>query len=344
MRSNRRRNGIRDVARVADVSVTTVSHALNGKGRLTDETRERVRRVATELGYRPSSSARNLVSRRTGLLGLAVSEASWSTMGLNNFEYFTYLMLGATTAALDLGYALVLTPSHQDLVQDIPVDGAIVVDPMPSDPLIQQLRAADIPVVSAGRDLDDPSFTSWVDNDHVSGTRSVLDHLHRRGARRTALLTSSTRISYTYDTEQAYVAWCEEHDVEPLIRRTKRGPVESEAFDAAIEMLSLPDPPDAIYTTYSRLAFGAAVAAHGQGVSIPDDLMVVMTATEAATANVSPVPITAINLHPERLGRDAAELLVAQIEGRDTTPPHMIRTRIVARTSTKRPVLDRAGR
>ena len=69
------RIGIKDVAEAAGVSVTTVSHALNGKGRLPVETRERVQRVARDLGYRPSSTARNLVGGRTGLIGLTVSQA-----------------------------------------------------------------------------------------------------------------------------------------------------------------------------------------------------------------------------------------------------------------------------
>jgi DNA-binding LacI/PurR family transcriptional regulator len=64
--SSRKQSGIKEVARVAGVSVTTVSHALNGKGRINAETRERVQRVADDLGYRPSNMARNLVSRRTG--------------------------------------------------------------------------------------------------------------------------------------------------------------------------------------------------------------------------------------------------------------------------------------
>jgi DNA-binding LacI/PurR family transcriptional regulator len=342
--SSRPRTGIREVARAAGVSVTTVSHALNGKGRLTDETRERVRRVASELGYRPSRNARNLVGRRTGLLGLAVSTAPLTTTGHRDFEYFTHLMLGATTAALDRGYALVLTPSHRELGQDIAVDGAIVVDPMPSDPLLRRLREADIPVVSTGRDTDDPGFTCWVDNDHVAGGRSVLDHLRRRGARRPALVTSPTRMSYTYDTGQAYTMWCAEHGVEPLIRYAEKGPIESEGFAIASELLALPEPPDAVYATYSRLAFGTAMAATARGVAVPDDLMIVTTATEAAGANTSQIPLTSVNLHPERLGRQAAELLVGLVEGEDPAPPRTIKTRLVARTSTKRPALDRTAR
>ena len=69
----RRRVGIKDVAEAAGVSITTVSHALSGKGRLTDETRERVRRIATELGYTPHPVAQDLASGRTGMIATVVS-------------------------------------------------------------------------------------------------------------------------------------------------------------------------------------------------------------------------------------------------------------------------------
>src|SRR6185295_14136328 len=67
------RAGIRDVAAAAGVSITTVSDALNGKGRLPDETRSRVREVADRLGYRPSAAARTLRTGRSGLIGLTVT-------------------------------------------------------------------------------------------------------------------------------------------------------------------------------------------------------------------------------------------------------------------------------
>src|SRR5215203_6033436 len=73
MSGAKRRVGIKDVAEAAGVSITTVSHALNGKGRLTQETRDRVRRVATDLGYTPHPVAQSLASGRTGMIATVVS-------------------------------------------------------------------------------------------------------------------------------------------------------------------------------------------------------------------------------------------------------------------------------
>src|SRR5690625_771858 len=123
MTTTGRRADIRDVAREAEVSVTTVSHVLNNKGRVSSETRARVRRVAANLGYQPSRSAQNLVNRRTGILGLVVSSGSWEGMQRGTLHYFTQLMMGATTSAMSNGYALASLPPERSLDHSFDLDG-----------------------------------------------------------------------------------------------------------------------------------------------------------------------------------------------------------------------------
>lgn len=338
MSGNRRRIGIKEVAQAAGVSVTTVSHALNGKGRLPEETRERVRRIADELGYRPNATARNLVVGRTGLLGLAVSQAGGAPFAAADFAYFAQLMMAASTEAIAMGYALVLAPADGalDPTSGIAVDGAIIVDPIRDDPLLAELHRAGIPVVTTGRRPDDGDGC-WVDNDHVAGTRSMLDHLRRRGARRIALMTSPIEISYTLDVERAYREWCAEHGVEPLVNATAAELTERAGFAAAEELLALPEPPDAIFATYDRLAFGTLLAAQARGVGVPDDLLLATTATESQAPQQARPPLTTLNLHPLEIGRAAARLLVDLVEGRRPARPRIyVPHRVVARASTRR--------
>src|SRR4051812_42726506 len=146
-------------------------------------------------------------------------------------------MMGATSASLEHGYALMLTPASEQLAEAGAIDGAIVVDPVVGDPLLPALKAAGTQVVTTGRVLDLPGFDYWVDNDQVSGVRSVLDHLARRGARRIALLTSAIDISYTADTTGAYENWCAEHGLPALVSRVKQGPTETSGFAAASKLL-----------------------------------------------------------------------------------------------------------
>jgi DNA-binding LacI/PurR family transcriptional regulator len=339
MSAGARKIGIREVAAAAGVSVTTVSHALNGKGRLPAETREHVRRIARELDYRPSVAARNLGGRKTGLLGLLVSQPRNSPLRFSDFAYFTQLMMAASTAAIRAGYALVLTPADHDLGASagVALDGALVIDPVAGDPFVEELVQAEVPLVTTGRILGDDTGSPWVDNDHVAGARAVLDHLARHGAQRIALLTNPTIMSYTVDVEDAYRAWCREHKATPVVSKVGADLTESAGYSATTQLLGRAAPPDAIYATYDRLGVGALLAARAAGVEVPAELLVAVTATESSTAQPAKPSLTSLDLHPDQIGERAAELLIELVESRRPPELHVIvPTRLIARTSTRR--------
>lgn len=327
------RVGIRDVAEAAGVSVTTVSHALNGKGRLPAATRERVRQIAEELGYRPSRAARNLVGGRTGLLGLSVSQPEGRTFALGDVAYFVELMSAATGIAMDQGYGLVLAPGSWTGIE---LDGAIVVDPLVDDPVVAAMRERRVPVVTAGRVPGDPSQDWWVDNDHVKGARKVLDHLAGRGAERVAMVSTPAWTSYATDALDTYHRWCDERQAEPLVAYAEDELTEAGGFAAASELLARRDPPDAIWASLDRLALGVLLAARAREVRVPEDLLVVGTTDSDAGRLASPA-LTALNLHPHEIGRAAVTMLVDLVEGREPPRRHIVvGTRLIARASTRR--------
>jgi DNA-binding LacI/PurR family transcriptional regulator len=333
----KRRIGIRDVAAAADVSLTTVSHALNGKGRLTEDTRRRVQEVARELGYSPSATARNLVVGKTGILGLAVSTTEGIPFALSDFAYFVQLMSAATAAALECGFALVLAgpTSDERPFARVELDGAIVVDPVTRDPVVHELRQRDVPVVTTGR-VPEGEDGFWVDNDHVAGTRRILDHLARQGARRVGLIASPPVTSYARDARDAYDGWCAERGCEPLVAVAGGDLGEGAGFTAALALLDLPDPPDAIYATLDRLALGALLAARARHVSVPDDLLVA-GCTDSDAGRWARPSLTALALNPHEIGRQAVAMLIALAEGLSPEPPHrLVPTRVLVRGSTQR--------
>lgn len=326
------------MAAAAGVSVTTVSHALNGKGRLPEETRQHVRRIAEQLAYRPSAAARNLVGGKTGLLGLIISQPAGSIVRFSDFAYFTSLMMAASTAAIKAGYALVLAAADlgPPAGGDIALDGALVIDPVADDPTVEKLIDSGIPVVTTGRILGADETRPWVDNDHVAGVRSVLNHLARRGAERIALLANPTVMSYTVDVETAYRAWCAEHAVKPLVTQVGADLTESAGYAAARKLLTRSQRPDAIYATYDRVGLGALLAARAANITVPDDLLLAVTATGSGGEPTRP-SLTGLSLHPDQIGTQAAELLIDLVQERIPPSRHIIvPTRLVPRTSTKR--------
>jgi DNA-binding LacI/PurR family transcriptional regulator len=335
---------IDDVAAAAGVSTTTVSHALNDKGRLTDETRRRVREVAERLGYKPSPLARSLASGRTGMLALTVSSVDQVALTIGDYDYFMQVMNAATSAAFERGFSLTLVPaaSRREVLGQLPLDGAIVIDPVPGDETIDLLAQRGVPIVTTGRVPDGPSNGCWVDNDHVAGTRAVIEHLAQEGATRVALLTAPTLQSYTRDSLQGFEAMCAELGLEPVVETVTDSLSEGGAFAAASRLLESRRPPDAIYATLDRLALGALLAAEAKGVRVPEQLRVA-GCTDSHAARSSRPALTALSLNPERIGQEALDLLITLVErGTPIRPHRIVPFALIPRASTR--LLTRAER
>lgn len=336
-----KRVGIRDVAAEAGVSVTTVSHALNGKGRLPETTRAHVRKVAERLGYRPNPSAQRLVGGRTGLLGLTVAHpGAGSPSTITDVAYFVQLLSAASTTALSHGYALVLATSGSNgeaAWQRTPLDGAVVVDPIADDPTVADLRAAGTPVVTTGRvpHADGtPDEGPWVDNDHVDGSKRLLAHLERAGARRIALVSPPLVTSYAHDLHETYCAWCANHDQTPNVVIAGDDVGEGAGFTATSRLLDR-GLPEAILAAHDRLALGAQLAATTRGIDVPGQLLIAGYSDSEANLHTTPT-LTALHLHPEQIGTQAVELLIELVEDRAPTQQQiMVPVRLTARGSTR---------
>jgi DNA-binding LacI/PurR family transcriptional regulator len=328
---------MKEVAAAAGVSITTVSDAMNGKGRLPQTTRDNVRKVANQLGYRPSVIARRLATGNTGNLVLTVSTAEEATFAFGAVDYFVQLMSSATSKALEHGCSLILLHEKGSTVPPgLPLDGAIVIDPVASDPTLAQLHADGIPTVTAGCDPAGGHEGFWVDNDHVAGTRKILDHLEAAGAETVALISGPPVHSYIVDAVKAYGEWCAERDRPPCTSLAPYSMTEAAGYAAAADLLDRHGRPDAIYATLDRLAIGAALAANAHGLTVPNDLLLAGLSDSEASRTAHP-PLTTLSLNPKKIGEAAVEMLIALIDGRPLPEPHVrIPTRVIARTSTRR--------
>jgi DNA-binding LacI/PurR family transcriptional regulator len=328
---------IGDVAAAAGVSITTVSHALNGKGRLPDETRRRVREVAERLGYTPSPLARALAGGRTGMLAVTVSTVAELALRIGDFDYFMQVMNAATSEAFERGFSLILVPaeSRRELLERLPLDGAIVMDPVRGDEIVDLLGERGIPVVTIGRCPDGPEGACWVDNDHLAGTRSMIAHLVDEGASRVALLTAPPLQSYTIDALAAFEAACAELGVEAIVERVTDSLSESGGYGAASRLLASGRPPDAIYATLDRLALGALLAAEAKGIRVPEALRVA-GCTDSDAARSSRPTLTALSVHPEWIGAEAVDVLISLMDdGAPAVAHRVVPFSVIPRASTR---------
>jgi DNA-binding LacI/PurR family transcriptional regulator len=335
---------IDDVAAAAGVSITTVSHALNDKGRLTDETRRRVREMADRLGYQPSALARGLAGGRTGLIAVTVSFVEEMPLAAPDFDYFMQVMNATSLAALEHELALTFLPagSRRQMLGKLPVEGAIVVDPVPGDEIVEELTRRGVPIVTTGRQPGGPEEAFWVDNDHIAGTRTMIDHLAEKGASRVALLTAPPMNSYSIDTLAAFEQRCAELGLEPLVETITDSVSEGSAYAAASRLLDSAKPPDAIYGALDRLALGALLAAEGRGIRVPEDLLIAGCTDSDASRAARPA-LTVLSLNPDRIGAEALDLLIELIEsGEPQEPRRIVPFRVIERGSTQRTDRGRA--
>src|SRR5881296_1182863 len=212
------RISIKDVAREAGVSVTTVSHALNDKGRLNPDTRARVRAVAERLGYKPNPAARSLVSGKTGLIAVMPSLPKEPPVTFGDFGYFTELIAAATDVAVSKDWALVVAPplSSDFVWERVPLDGVIVIDPIVGDAALPVLRERKIPFVTVSADPDAPGGDAVVACEDQECTRAVLDHFLERGAHRVGFLSAPPITAFLRASADTYAWWCADHGQEPI--------------------------------------------------------------------------------------------------------------------------------
>jgi DNA-binding LacI/PurR family transcriptional regulator len=318
---------IKDVAAAAGVTATTVSDSLSGKGRLPEETRARVREVATRLGYRPNAIARGLRGNGLGLIGLVIAPAAAST--LSTVWYWAAIANHATEVALLAGYALVLLPHSVARLEamPIPLDGAILVDPGVEDPVLGFLLDSGAPVVTVGRDTS-RDHGPWVDDDNIEGARKLLQRTARPGSRVT-MVTVGPLKSYAIDTLAGARRWASETGSALSVQACSELDPQSvkKALDAA-----LASPVDVLLAQTDRLALLILPQLQARGLKVPGDILV-MSATDGPDLLQTRPSITAAHQHPEQLGRLAAKTLIDIMHG--TLPParQLLNTEVVIRRS-----------
>ena len=327
-----------EVAQSAGVSVATVSNALNGTGRMSDETRRRVLAAARDLSYLPFTSARAAARGGTGLLGLTLTTYGDVPVPYMQIPYYAHLVLGATEAAHRRGYLMVVLPSSVPawMWLTTPLDGVIHTDPRRDDPVLDILRQRGIPIVTEGRPPTPRHDDAWVDNDIGAAVRDLLEHLARSGARKIGVLLPRHDDAYPDLVRRSYEDWCRERGQPVLVESYPISRYASGAETAAARrLLRSGQEPDAVFGVYSSSGVNILEAARHLGLSVPDRLLVAALTENPAYADLQP-PVTTVTLHPERLAAEAVDLLLALVNGRpDVRRERVVSHDLIVRKSTR---------
>jgi DNA-binding LacI/PurR family transcriptional regulator len=332
---------IEDVAKAAGVSKSTVSNVFSKKLPISKQVTERVLAAAKELNYRPNYWARSLVHKSTKIIGLKIRGESFKFS-----QFHLSLLNGVLRVCYDHGYRLLvntLPPSYLnqvELISSDPVDGEILLDPEIEDPRIEECLRHAVPVVLIGRpDKAYESKVSYVDNDNMNAAKQVVHHLLSLGHRDILFLNAPASRTVTEDREYGFHQAFREAGLEPLKNRVvyKPDPNTSSVsfgYETALSMLRSEPNITAIVADSDKMALGVYQAAQLLKLRIPEDLSVFAFSEDSVFSQEFTPPLTGMRLHPERLGEEAAKLLIGQLlEKSDVSKRTLIATEPVYRGS-----------
>ncbi len=309
--------GIRQLAKHLDISIGTVSRALNGKADVNAETRQRVLAAAVELGYVANQSGRSLRQGTTDVIGLMMESSKETTENGDNFFLGLTSGLQSVLSRHKLDLVMLPCPSDEDPTEYLQrmvargiVDGMIISATQRIDHRLDLLSRTKIPFVTLGRSQSGGPY-SWVDLDFDGVANSAVDRLIAKGHRRIAVAAPSNDINLGYVFLDAYQNALKRHgiDYDPsLVLRVKSS--EQGGYQAAHELLLLDDRPTAIILIYELMAIGLYRRLTEAGVIPGRDLAVIGFREEPRAKFLQPT-LTCYRMSLRDLGVELAETLLA---------------------------------
>jgi len=302
---------IEDVARAAGVSVATVSRVLNEQGCVLPETQERVRKAADELHYEPNLSARNLRKNESRIILILAPNFS--------NPYYSNVLAGICDVSRNLGYSTLIYNTYDSnaldqslvthLFQKNRADGMITLAVNRDDRWLTQF-AGKFPLVQCSEYVEDEPM-SHISVDNRLAAKESVSHLVAQGHQRIGIVTSANRYLSSANRLRGYLDALEEAGIakdDSLIAYASADYSFSSGKQAARDLLSLPEPPSAIFCVSDILALGVIAAAGKMGLQVPWDLSVTGFDDVDYTTMFHPY-LTTVSVPCYELGRRSMQLL-----------------------------------
>jgi len=332
-----RRPTIKDVARLAGVSKTTVARVVNHEDhRVSVETRERVLQAVEMLGYERNALASSLRTNQTFIVALSIPDIMnpfWPEVARGVQD--TLEARGYTIALLNSDWDAKREANHLQTVRRNHFDGLVL---NPIRITNAELRALNTPTVLLGSGDEYPDFDS-VGSDSAGAVTLALEHLIDLGHTRIGLIAG---ISQRRVPDTRYYCYLETHQRHglPLDQDlVVRCPYSQDEGAAAMRcLLGLARPPTAVLAGNDLLAIGALLAACGAGLAVPEDVSIVGIDDIQASNATSP-PLTTVAKPKYEIGAQAATLLLERMFGRPAEEPRhlVLKGQLKVRASTGAP-------
>lgn len=332
-----------DIAREAGVSQTTVSRVLNGDPRVAKQTRKRVAAVIDRLGYTPNAIARGLVTSRTNLVGVVVSDI------MNPF--YPELLEAIAGQLSEHGLKMVFSNAgaqpedvYTRLLVEQRVDGIIFAAALLDSAAVRRLAQRRFPMVLANRYVDGVEC-DVVTGDNHGGARTAAEHLLELGHRRIGVLVGHPRSSTSRDRLAGFEAAIEEAGVELDSALLRPGRYDYEAaYAETLRLLELDLPPTAVFCLNDVMAFAALNAARRARVAVPAELSVIGF-DDVRMSSWEAFGLTTVRQPLAEMARTSVDLLAQRVSSLASPFRRLVFPSLLVRRTTTGPVrVQRRGR
>lgn len=329
---------IKDIAKLANVSPSTVSRVISNSPKISQETKERVYRAMKELNYEPNIIARSLANSSTRILGLILPT---SEDDLFENPFFMQAMKGISVYAQKKGYYIMYAFSENEekelefikhYVRSKLVDGIILFTSRQNDKCISYLRNVGHPFVLIGRP-EQPNDVLWVDNDNFRAMYNVVDYLVQKGYKDIAFIGGPENLYVTRDRFDGYQKALQTHAMGQDDNAVKfTGHFSKQDGYEAMKGILACKTPEAVVTTDDLLAFGVAQALQERGIKG----VAIVGFNNTYLAEHQTPSLTSVDINAHKLGEYAAKLLIEKLQKKDMPYTHyIVDTVLIERESTK---------
>ncbi|MCY7999156.1 LacI family DNA-binding transcriptional regulator [Bacillus haynesii] len=326
---------IKDIARLANVSHTTVSRALNNSPLIKENTKKKILDIAAEMNYKPNFNAKSLVTQKSFTIGLFLTSLTDGTSS----SFFADILRGVNKV-IDENYNMVVRgiDDYHDLssIHRNRYDGMILISQSEQDQaFIEHVLKQNIPVVVLNRKIEGHSVVNILANEH-EGAFLAASYLIKNGHRRIAMVQGKESFKSSQERKGGFLRALRDANLDMPGEYLVQGDYTMQSgFRAAETLLKLKNPPTALFCANDDMAIGAMNALYANGKRCPDDMSIIGFDDSGFSAYTTP-SLTTVKKPTEKISMLGAESLLSlienpQAEGRQT----LISTELIIRNSVK---------
>ncbi|MBX2876709.1 MAG: LacI family transcriptional regulator [Saprospiraceae bacterium] len=326
---------VKDIAKLLNINPSTVSRALKDHPDISKETRDRVKQMAEDLGYKPNLQAISFRSRKSRLIALIIPDM--------NMYFFPSVIKAIEEKVRAAGYNLIVLHSNNTLAGEIEnthvcellgVDGLLVSLSVESDNLehFEELSKGGVPVILFDRIVEHQNFPAIGINDQKVASR-LVDHLTGKGCRRIVGVFDNPNLSISRRRKEGYKQGLQKRGLPIKSEWILHAETSDLAQQKIIELLDQDEKPDAIFAMSDLLLVGAMQACQSCGLTIPNDIRVAAI-SNGLIPNFWQPRITYMEHSGEDVGAKAATILFQLIGEGKVTPMSWVETHLVVQEST----------